>query len=489
MEIKVNAYFSDYFHVSEAQLSAYGAFDVSLISDMPLFIDPFLLFNSKNETYQLLHDNIIKYLLFLKKMSLSGQLTPHLIDAWYRFPEIKQNWLGFSMAGNYGRGLGRDFALSLDRNLIKIGDYGEETITRSSHLEKLCLLKDGVGKDNVSDFTANLIKEFLLEYTQTFAQANIDSKLRKNITIPRVRFNYNTHSWESIIYDLPYYNGDYVLLTPKNILTKDNTWINRDDMIENFYSIPEAMPNGQLRDQINHYFLSLLPQKAKSADRRKAAEKTVEKFPESIDYFIKLKEQNGDRAVDVSSIKVNYSENLYVNQFKSLIQKLANETGFYKIPGNTYEESMARVEFLKDIIENKDGYRFFYDNNGQPIQREADIHMLYRLTWFATLSDINQEVNNGRGPVDFKASRGSADKSLTEFKLASNSQLKRNLQNQVKIYEKANDTNKSIKVIVYFTAAELKTVSRILRELKLEADKTIVLIDARKDNKPSASKA
>jgi hypothetical protein len=66
------------------------------------------------------------------------------------------------------------------------------------------------------------------------------------------------------------------------------------------------------------------------------------------------------------------------------------------------------------------------------------MHILYRLTWCGTVSDVNREVNNGRGPVDFKASRGTFDKSLIEFKLASNTQLRRNLQNQVEIYLKAN---------------------------------------------------
>src|SRR3712207_6984239 len=52
---------------------------------------------------------------------------------------------------------------------------------------------------------------------------------------------------------------------------------------------------------------------------------------------------------------------------------------------------------------------------------------------YATPLDVNREVNNGRGPVDFKVSMGSADKTLVEFKLASNSQLQRNLANQVAI--------------------------------------------------------
>jgi hypothetical protein len=39
-------YSSDYFEVSEEALDQYGAFNISLVSDLPPFIDPFLLFNS-----------------------------------------------------------------------------------------------------------------------------------------------------------------------------------------------------------------------------------------------------------------------------------------------------------------------------------------------------------------------------------------------------------------------------------------------------------
>jgi len=43
------------------------------MSDLPLFIDPFLLFNSSNPAYQLLHENIIKYLEFLRDQSTTGE--------------------------------------------------------------------------------------------------------------------------------------------------------------------------------------------------------------------------------------------------------------------------------------------------------------------------------------------------------------------------------------------------------------------------------
>jgi len=143
---------------------------------------------------------------------------------------------------------------------------------------------------------------------------------------------------------------------------------------------------------------------------------------------------------------------------------------------------------LKHVIEDNDGWRNFY-LNGHPITREKDVHILYRLTWFATAFDVNSEANSGRGPVDFAVSKGSGNKALVEFKLASNNQLKRNLRRQAPVYEKASNAKKTIKVIVYFTAAEKKRVDGIVKALKMTNDRNIVLVDARKDNKPSGSKA
>jgi hypothetical protein len=49
------------------------------------------------------------------------------------FQEVKQNWLGFSLHGNGGSGLGKDFADALNVNLGKpFADFGLETITKSS---------------------------------------------------------------------------------------------------------------------------------------------------------------------------------------------------------------------------------------------------------------------------------------------------------------------------------------------------------------------
>jgi hypothetical protein len=143
--------------------------------------------------------------------------------------------------------------------------------------------------------------------------------------------------------------------------------------------------------------------------------------------------------------------------------------------------------FLKDVIENKVGHRLFYVR-GRPIRREEDLQILYRLTWLGTPSDVSREVNDGRGPADFKVSRGSPDKTIVELKLASNTKLRRNLQGQAEIYAKASDARGIIKVIIYFSEQEFDRVTRILDELGLSQSPQVVLIDARAENKPSASR-
>ena len=178
----IKVHFSDFFGVTREKLTDYGAFNVSLLNDLPLFVDPFLLFNSSKAEYQRLHDDIIRYLRFLRDRSTGGPIKPGLIQAWFTFPEVNQNWLGYSYAGNEGRGLGAKFAHALYRNLNTIfSAFGNETVTRGSHLEKLCLIESGVGKDSISDFTTNLIKDYLLRYTETFSKASIPSGMVRQV--------------------------------------------------------------------------------------------------------------------------------------------------------------------------------------------------------------------------------------------------------------------------------------------------------------------
>jgi len=487
---ELRLFFSDFYGVEEDIIESYGAVNISLINDLPLFIDPFLLFNSEREDYQRIHKEIILYLLFLQQQAERyKQAPPGMISSWYLFPEIKQTWLGFSMDGNSGRGLGREFGLNLYNGLKTIfRDFGKETITESPHLEKLCLISPLVGKDKISDFTTNFAKKYLLEYTSNFASEYLGCNQCKKFYISKVDFNYETMTWKPKEYLLPCFNDDFVILTPRDLLTRDDTFINRIDMIRNLKNIALSVEDATLRFKLNNYFTEVLSKKKKEmsqTEKDKVAALIIKEHPQIIDYYIKLKEDKKAEATSISKLVVQEVKQLFNTQLQELVDLLHANTDFYRIELDSYEEAYKRVMFLKSVIEDMDGYRIFY-LNGNPIKRESYLHIMYRLVWYASEMDVNREVNNGRGPVDFKISKGTLNSTLVEFKLASNSKLKNNLAKQVEIYKEANCTDRAIKVIMYFTEKEHNKVLIVLNELGLSNCKDIILIDAT-PNKESAS--
>lgn len=246
-------------------------------------------------------------------------------------------------------------------------------------------------------------------------------------------------------------------------------------MYKRFKHLPFSIENDVLRMQINQYFESQLARddkekKPTQEEKNKAMYNTIKEYPEILDYYIKEKELDGEDAVNISGEKVDNTQVILINNTKELINYLTKNTKFYE----------------ENTDENNDCYKLFYDGD-EAIAKEKDLQLMFRLVCYGSPFDINSEVNNGRGPVDYKISKGAFDNSLIEFKLAKNSKLKQNLKKQVERYKKANKTEYGIKVIIYFTEDEYKKVNNVLKELQLTDDKNVVLIDARKDNKISAS--
>lgn len=270
------------------------------------------------------------------------------------------------------------------------------------------------------------------------------------------------------------------------MLVRANTWINKDDLYKQVPYMGVSLPDDVLRFQVNKYFTSLLSKRPTKEEKMNATKKTIEKFPQVMDYFIRAKEDDEKGAIQEGIGEVTGVREVFIEQLQHLVQQLAEKTDFYKVPLNSYEEAMQRVMHLKHVIEHCDGYRWFYDGD-KPIRRESDLHIMFKLACYDVISDPNSEVNNGRGPVDFKLSQGRKDCTLVEFKLTRT--LKKNLEKQVDVYLDANNTDKAIKVIMFFTAEEEKKTYDILNELKLTGKPGIVLIDARSDNKVQASKA
>lgn len=153
---------------------------------------------------------------------------------------------------------------------------------------------------------------------------------------------------------------------------------------------------------------------------------------------------------------------------------------------NSYKEAHRRINNLKIWIEDQEGYKI--------LSPEKVIHENYLQILFKGINTIagssyrfDREVGNGRGNTDFIVSKGAADGTIVEFKLASNPDLSSNLQHQVPVYKKSCQIDNSITVVFYFSKDEQQRAINILEKQNRIGDKDIIMIDCT-SNKPSASK-
>jgi hypothetical protein len=88
-------FLGDYFGIDEALFESYGAINISVVNDLPLFIDPFLLFHSEKPEYEALHEQIIEYLVFLRDRSGRGACKRRSATKLVLFSRIKAElaWL------------------------------------------------------------------------------------------------------------------------------------------------------------------------------------------------------------------------------------------------------------------------------------------------------------------------------------------------------------------------------------------------------------
>lgn len=498
-------YFSEKFHVNKNLINKYGAIDISLVCDLPLFIDPMLIFNSKKSEYKKIHDYLIKFFAFLTDKSEEG-LNIDDVTAYFMFPEIKNNWLGYSKVGNEGRGLGKEFAHFLSENLKFI--MADNGISQSKHVEKALLIYDGNGKDKISDLTVNLILDYLAQYTQNFAKQYIDSQYIDYFYLDS-KFNFKTQTFENKEYELPFIinkkgEKDYVLLTPFDILREDDPAISKSNL-KNFYSrVRNGISNERHRAQLNNY-ISIAVKEYRLAQHKKkkkisdAVLKSVERkaffkalkekeFFWLYDYFIKIIEDSGAE-INKQAMQecVDQIEKFYQTSEKLKSLLFANSKNYLTNSRTAREELMHKITFLKDTIENNEGYKLLY-HKGICITNEDNLERLFRFTLDGTPFDFNFDANNGNGEYDIKASKGSEDKCIAELKLASNPRLK-HIFEQTKTYEKSNHCTNSLYVIFYFDEKEKTKLDDLLKtnnNFKKHKD-SIIMIDCRK-NRKSASK-
>ena len=97
------------------------------------------------------------------------------------------------------------------------------------------------------------------------------------------------------------------------------------------------------------------------------------------------------------------------------------------------------------------------------------------------------------GPVDFRFSCGYSNRVLLEAKLARNTRFWNGLKKQLPQYMKIDSCHRGIFLVIVFSDKDLKRINDI-QNIKTETarfyqvDLEVVIVDARIENKESASK-
>jgi hypothetical protein len=193
--------------------------------DVPVGIDPFLLFKSRVPEYRDLHGILIS--TFNAGIDAIRQDDIAEASRLFDFPEVAAIGMGYTQKSKRGSGVGSYLSRLIIETLVGSPGLQERGIR---HVEEMQLVSAGIGPDRVSDITANILKRFLIGYTQRQC-ALWDISLESKVPIEHI-YDASSHRWEDSYEDLPVSpkDGSPILLVPRR-LVRALPWINYEDFL------------------------------------------------------------------------------------------------------------------------------------------------------------------------------------------------------------------------------------------------------------------
>ncbi|CAI0952282.1 hypothetical protein [Serratia quinivorans] len=212
--------------------------------DIPLYVDPFLLWKSPSLQDQSLHTaitNSFNYLNYLIKKEREKEATEILIN----LSECSEVGLGVSKSRK-GTRIGIKQASEVLRLFTDIPEYSQFGFT---HFEIIQLYISGISKDRVSDIACNYIKSFLIDYT--IEQSEINGIPMEGVILDSV-YNYQKHTFD--------YNSkmrlpvnpktkEPLIFTPKRWL-RFNPWINFEDYFTSYCPRDEIFNQNEPEERV-----------------------------------------------------------------------------------------------------------------------------------------------------------------------------------------------------------------------------------------------
>lgn len=208
--------------------------------DLPLYLDPFLLWKSDNREYQDLHTDLLSFVEQVRLHVVAGRT----IKAQALLAEVSEPvelGLGYANGTKRGSALG---PATISAIVNAIGQVPQLESQGLNHLEVLALLVPGVAEDRISDLMASVIKGWIAQFTERRCEDYGIPTRRKRLT----SWDAERLTWHSVEVRLPFNptDGSPLLLAPLNLLRR-LPWINYGDYYRTTYA-PLVLPPGRPRN-------------------------------------------------------------------------------------------------------------------------------------------------------------------------------------------------------------------------------------------------
>lgn len=200
-----------------------------LREDLPLSLDPFLLWKSSKPSYRALHAHLLSFIEQVRQNVVAG----NTIRARLLLSEISEPvelGLGYSAGTKRGSALGPKTISDIISTFQQIPQLEASGL---DHLEILALLVPGIAEDRISDVTASVIKGWLADFTAR--QSHLHGFPSRKVRM--TSWDATALDWRPLDARLPYNpsDGSPVLLAPLDLLRR-LPWINYGDYYKSTYA-------------------------------------------------------------------------------------------------------------------------------------------------------------------------------------------------------------------------------------------------------------
>jgi hypothetical protein len=198
--------------------------------DLPLGVDPFLLFKSRDPEYRRLHDLVLEaFNSGIRALRRGARAEAARV---FDFPEVPEIGFGYTRSGKRGSGVGTHLSELIIETLAGSVSLQERGV---KHVEEMQLVSAGIGPDRISDITANVLKRFLIDYTKRQCEM-WNLPMKRQVPIGHI-YEPSGQGWEDSYEDLPVspMDGAPILLVPRRFV-RVLPWINYDDFLRTDFS-------------------------------------------------------------------------------------------------------------------------------------------------------------------------------------------------------------------------------------------------------------